>query len=54
MHFSLLREQRPDGRWCAQVLEFPALVACGATKDEATGKAEALALTALAQKRIPY
>jgi predicted RNase H-like HicB family nuclease len=52
MYFSLLREQRPDGRWCAQVAEFPHLVACGATQGEAIEKAEALALSALADKRL--
>ena len=56
MHFSLVHEERPDGRWSAQVAEFPELVAVGATKDQATEKAEALALSALAEKRfrIPY
>ena len=52
MHFSLAHEQRPDGRWSAQVAEFPHLVACGATQDEAIEKAEALALSALAEKRF--
>ena len=52
MHFSLVFEERPDGRWSAQVAEFPQLVAYGATKDLATEKAEALALSALAEKRL--
>ena len=51
MHFSLVFEQRLDGRWSAQVAEFPQLVSHGATKDEATEKAEALALSALAERR---
>ena len=52
MHFSLVFEERPDGRWSAQVAEFPQLVAYGATKDLATEKAEALALSALAEQRL--
>ena len=51
MHFSLVFEERPDGRWSAHVAEFPQLVGYGATKDEATEKAEALALSALADRR---
>ena len=52
MHFSIVHEQRPDGRWSAQVPEFPRLVAYGSTKEEATEKAELLALLALAEKRF--
>jgi predicted RNase H-like HicB family nuclease len=52
MHFSILHEQRKDGRWTAQVAEFPQLVAYGKTKEEATQKAEILALIALAEKRF--
>jgi predicted RNase H-like HicB family nuclease len=52
MHFSIVHEQRKDGRWAAQVPEFPELVAYGATKEEATQKAEILALLALAEKRF--
>ena len=51
MHFSLVFEERPDGRWTALVAEFPQLVGHGATKDEAIHSAEALALSALADKR---
>jgi predicted RNase H-like HicB family nuclease len=52
MHFSIVHEQAKDGRWTAQVAEFPRLVAYGKTKEEATGKAEILALLALAEKRF--
>jgi predicted RNase H-like HicB family nuclease len=52
MHFSIVHQQRKDGRWAAQVPEFPELVAYGATKEEATQKAEILALLALAEKRF--
>ena len=52
MHFSIVHQQEKDGRWTAQVAEFPQLVAYGATKEEATQKAEILALIALAEKRF--
>ena len=52
MHFSIVHEQAQDGRWTAQVPEFPKLVAYGKTKEEATEKAELLALLALAEKRF--
>lgn len=52
MHFSIVHEQATDGRWTAQVPEFPQLVAYGRTKEEATEKAELLALLALAEKRF--
>jgi predicted RNase H-like HicB family nuclease len=51
MHFSIQHDQGRDGRWTAQVPEFPHLVAYGATKEEATEKAELLALLALAERR---
>jgi predicted RNase H-like HicB family nuclease len=52
LHFSIVHEQAQDGRWTAQVPEFPQLVAYGRTKEEATEKAEILALLALAEKRF--
>ena len=52
MHFSIVHEQGKDGRWTAQVPEVPRLVAYGSTKEEATEKAELLALLALAEKRF--
>ena len=52
MHFSIVHEQGKDGRWTAQVPEFPQLVAYGSTKEEATQKAELLALLELAEKRF--
>ena len=52
MHFSIVHQQEKDGRWTAQVPEFPQLVAYGRTKEEATQKAEILALLALAEKRF--
>ena len=52
MHFSIQHERQPDGRWAAQVPEIPELVAYGDTKEEATEKAELLALMVLAEQRF--
>ena len=52
MQFSIVHEQCADGRWSAQVPEFPELIAYGATREEATEKAELLALIALAEQRL--
>jgi len=54
MHFSIVHERQADGRWAAQVPELPQVIAYGATKDEATEKAELLALLALAEKRFRH
>jgi predicted RNase H-like HicB family nuclease len=54
MYFSIVHEQEADGRWTAQVPEFPELVAYGSTKEEATEKAELLALIALAEERFRH
>ena len=51
MHFSIDSVQEPDGRWAAQVPEFPGIIAFGATKEEAISKAELRALIALAERR---
>ena len=52
MHFSIVHEREADGRWSALVPEFPELFAYGDTKEEATQKAEILALIALAEERF--
>ena len=54
MHFSIVHERQADGRWSAQVPELPQVVAYGDTRDEATEKAELLALIALAEKRFRH
>ena len=43
-------EREDDGRWIAEVSELPGVLAYGATQQEALGKAEALALRALAEQ----
>ena len=50
MNLNLEVEQEEDGRWLAEVLELPGVLAYGASADEAMVKAEALALRALAEQ----
>ena len=50
MNFTIEHEKEEDGRWIAEVPELPGVLAYGATADEAMGKAEALALRALAER----
>jgi predicted RNase H-like HicB family nuclease len=52
MHFSVDTHQEPDGRWAAQVPEFPHIVAYAETQQEAIAKAELRALLALAERRF--
>jgi predicted RNase H-like HicB family nuclease len=50
VNFHIEHEQETDGRWLAEVPEIPGVLAYGATKQEAVGKAQALALRALAER----
>jgi predicted RNase H-like HicB family nuclease len=43
-------EQESDGRWLAEVVELPGVLAYGATRDEALARAEALALRVIADR----
>jgi predicted RNase H-like HicB family nuclease len=48
MTFTIEYEQEDDGRWLAEVLELPGVLAYGQSSDEAIAKAQALALRVLA------
>ena len=48
--FSIEYEQEEDGRWLAEVLELPGVLAYGRTTEEALAKAQALALRVLADR----
>jgi predicted RNase H-like HicB family nuclease len=37
-------ERESDGRWIAEIPELPGVLACGATREEAVNKANALLL----------
>jgi len=50
MNFHIEHEQETDGRWIAEIPEIPGVLTYGATQSEAVGKAEALALRALAER----
>jgi predicted RNase H-like HicB family nuclease len=50
MTFTVEYEQEDDGRWCAEVLELPGVLAYGATHEEAIARAQTLALRVLADR----
>jgi predicted RNase H-like HicB family nuclease len=50
MHLSIETEREDDGRWLAEVPELPGVLAYGATAEEASAKAEILALRVLAER----
>lgn len=43
-------EREEDGRWIAEILTLPGVMAYGATREEARGRVEALALRTLADR----
>ena len=43
-------EQEEDGRWIAEVVDLPGVLAYGATSNEAQSKVQALALRVLADR----
>ena len=43
-------EQEEDGRWMAEVLELPGVMAYGKSREEALAKAQALALRVVADR----
>lgn len=50
MKYSVEIEQEDDGRWIAEVLELPGVLAYGSTREEAIARAQALALRVLADR----
>ena len=47
MTFTIECEQEDDGRWLAEVVELPGVLAYGQDSDEAIARAQALALRVL-------
>jgi predicted RNase H-like HicB family nuclease len=43
-------EQEEDGRWIADVVDLPGVLAYGQTREEAVAKVEALALRVIADR----
>jgi predicted RNase H-like HicB family nuclease len=50
MTFTVEFEREDDGRWLAEVVELPGVLAYGQTSDEAIAKAQALTLRVLADR----
>jgi len=50
MNFVIELEQETDGRWIAEVMELPGVLAYGQTPVEAKAKAQALALRVVAER----
>jgi predicted RNase H-like HicB family nuclease len=50
MNYNIEYEREEDGRWLAEVIELPGVLAYGKTSEEAMAKAEALALRVLAER----
>ncbi len=50
MTFTVEYEREDDGRWLAEVVELPGVLAYGQTSDEAIARTQALALRLLADR----
>ncbi len=50
VRFQIGLEQETDGRWIAEVIELPGVLAYGGTQDEAVARAQALALRVMADR----
>ena len=50
MKFKVEIEREEDGRWIAEVLELPGVMAYGTTSEEAKAKVQALALRVVADR----
>lgn len=50
MTFTVEYEREDDGRWLAEVVELPGVLAYGQTSEEAIARAQALALRLLADR----
>jgi predicted RNase H-like HicB family nuclease len=50
MTFTVEYEREEDGRWLAEILELPGVLAYGESSEEAIAKAQALALRTVADR----
>ncbi|WP_426991226.1 type II toxin-antitoxin system HicB family antitoxin [Methylomonas sp. CM2] len=50
MNFTIELEQESDGRWLAELLELPGVLAYGTSSLEAVSKVEVLALRVIAER----
>ena len=52
MNLTIENEKEDDGPWIAEVVELPGVFSYGATKKQATAKAQALALRVMAERLL--
>jgi predicted RNase H-like HicB family nuclease len=50
MKFLIEVEQEDDGRWIAEIPDLPGVLAYGTSREDAIGRAQALALRVLADR----
>jgi predicted RNase H-like HicB family nuclease len=50
MRYDIEFEQEEDGRWIAEIVSLPGVMAYGATKTEAESKVQAMALRVIADR----
>jgi predicted RNase H-like HicB family nuclease len=50
MKFTIELDRETDGRWIAEVVDLPGVLAYGKTRDEALANVEALALRVVADR----
>jgi predicted RNase H-like HicB family nuclease len=50
MTYSIEIERETDGRWLAEVIDLPGVLAYGSTRAEATARVQALALRVVADR----
>lgn len=50
MHLSIEIDREDDGRWIAEALELPGVMACGATREDAISNTERLAIEVIADR----
>jgi predicted RNase H-like HicB family nuclease len=50
VRFSIETEREEDGRWIAEIIDIPGVLAYGSTEDEAKANAYALALRVIADQ----
>jgi predicted RNase H-like HicB family nuclease len=50
MNFTIEQEQESDGRWLAEVMELPGVMAYGTSSMEAVSRVEALVLRVIAEQ----
>ncbi|BAZ53573.1 hypothetical protein NIES4103_62530 [Nostoc sp. NIES-4103] len=54
MNFTIEIEHEVDGRFLAEVINFPGVLAYGQTKEEAVARVQALAVHVLAENNHKY